>query len=60
MTYNLSSEFKLEGILFQWAQHSASEFKLFSPMMNSRYSIKLPKQEMIVNVIFVAGISRRL
>ena len=36
MNYNLSSEFDLEEILFQWLVHSASEYKWFGPMMNTR------------------------
>lgn len=58
-TYNLLSEFFVESIMFQWLFHSAADFKWFDPMINTRYCIEMPKQEMIDDNIFGSGTNNK-
>ena len=60
ITYNLSLEFDLERIMFQWLVHSAPEYKYFSPMTNTRYGVKINKKEMIDNDIFFSEINQKI
>ena len=55
MTYMLSTEFSLEGILFQWDRHSDMDFTSFSPIMESIYGTTMSKQQMIDVGVFMTN-----
>lgn len=52
MSLLLATEFTFNGILFQWENHHAQEFKYFGPTMTMRYGKTMSEQKMIDDGVF--------